>query len=68
MKTLKVHVNCQAYYESFIEVPDDMTLEEAIEYAQESIDEIPWGELNHLDYSDEIDVEMCELFEEFEED
>ena len=63
MKRLNVTVTCMAVYCSGIDVPDEMTLEEAIEYAKKHIDEIPIGELEWISYSDEIDEENCD-FEE----
>lgn len=39
MKRLNVTVTCMAVYCSGIDVPDEMTLEEAIEYAKKHIDE-----------------------------
>ena len=41
MKRLNVTIQCLAVYCSGIDVPDDMSLEEAIEYAKEHIKEIP---------------------------
>lgn len=64
MKRLNVTVTCMAVYNSGIDVPDEMTLEEAIEYAKEHINEIPIGELEWISDSDEIDEENCD----FEED
>lgn len=63
MKTLNVTVQCMAVYNSSIEVPDDMTLKEAIEYAKDHLDEIPCGELDYISNSDELDEENCD-FEE----
>ena len=63
MKRLNVTVTCMALYCSGIDVPDEMTLEEAIEYAKKHIDEIPIGELEWISDSDEIDEENCD-FEE----
>ncbi len=63
MKRLNVTVTCMAVYCSGIDVPDEMTLEEAIEYAKQHIDEIPIGELEWISDSDEIDEENCD-FEE----
>lgn len=63
MKRLNVTVTCMAVYCSGIDVPDEMTLEEAIEYAKKHIDEIPIGELEWISDSDEIDEENCD-FEE----
>ena len=55
MKTLNVTVNCVAVYNSSIEVPDNMSLEEAIEYAKNHIDDIPLGELEYVKESDTLD-------------
>lgn len=41
-------------YRSSIEVPDDMSIEEAVEYAREYIDEIPCDELDYVS-DDELD-------------
>ena len=64
MKRLNVTVTCMSVYNSGIDVPDEMILEEAIEYAKEHINEIPIGELEWIPDSDEIDEENCD----FEED
>lgn len=64
MKRLNVTVTCMAVYNSGIDIPDEMILEEAIEYAKEHINEIPIGELEWIPDSDEIDEENCD----FEED
>lgn len=61
MKRLNVTVQCMAIYNSSIEVPDDMTLEEATEYAKEHIDEIPLGVLKYVPYSDELDEDNCDF-------
>lgn len=63
MKKLNVTVQCMAVYNSSIEVPDNMTLEESIEYAKEHLAEIPCGELEYIADSDELDEENCD-FEE----
>ena len=57
MKRLNVTVQCMAVYNSSIEVPDNMTLEEAIEYAKKHLAEIPCGELEYISDSDELDEE-----------
>lgn len=63
MKTLNVTMICKAVYNSSIEVPDDMTFEEAIEYAKEHDDEIHVGEMEWI--SDiEIDKENCDFDED----
>ena len=60
MKTFNVSVQCMATYTSSIEVPDNMTREEAIEYAKEHIDEIPIkSELVYIGDSDQVDEENC---------
>ena len=59
MKKLKVTIDCDATYVSQIYVPDNMTLEEAIKYAEEHIGECSIGELEHLPYSDRIDKSFC---------
>lgn len=64
MKRLNVTVICMAVYNSSIEVPDDMSLQEAIEYAKNHIDEIPLGEMEWISGSDEIDEENCDFDEE----
>lgn len=63
MKRLNVTVQCMAVYNSSIEVPDDMTFEEAIKYANEHLDEIPCNELEYVPDSDILDEENCD-FEE----
>jgi len=62
VKRLNVTVQCMAVYNSSIEVPDGMALEEAVDYAKDHLDEIPCGELEFSD-SDELDEENCD-FEE----
>lgn len=63
MKKLNVTITCEAAYCSSIKVSDDMTLEEAIEYAKEHIKEIPLGTLEWIADSDEIDEENCDFDE-----
>ena len=64
MKKLNVTVTCMAIYNSYIEVPDDMNIEEAIQYAKEHISNIPLGVLEYITDSDELDEENCEFEEE----
>lgn len=62
MKRLVVTVNCMAVYNSFIDVPDGMNIDEAIKYAKEHLSNIPI--INGLEYvsdSDELDEENCEF-------
>ena len=64
MKRLNVTVQCMAVYNSSIEVPDEMTLEEAIEYARENLDEIPLGEMEYVPDSDELNGWNCDFDED----
>lgn len=64
MKTLNVTMICKSVYNSSIEVPKEMILEEAIEYAKEHINEIPLGEMEYISDSDELDEENCDFDEE----
>lgn len=61
MKRLNVTINCMAVYNSAIDVPDEMTLEEAIEYAKQNIKEIPLGQLEWVEDSDELDEDNCDF-------
>ena len=63
-KTLNVSCSCMATYSSSIEVPADLSLEDAIEYAKEHIDGINVTELEYVFDSDSINEESCS----FEED
>ena len=64
MKTLNVVVLCEAWFQSEIKVPDDMTLDEAIDYAKDHIDEIERDDLTYIPFSGELDEECCEFYEE----
>lgn len=63
MKKFNVTINCKAVYTSQIEVPDNATFEEAIEFAKKNIRDISLGELEYIPDSDIIDEENCD-FEE----
>ena len=63
MKKLNVTCTCLAVYNSHIMVPDELTIEEAIEYAKEHINEINIGELEYISDSDELDEENCDFDE-----
>lgn len=65
MKTLNVKVICKAVYSSEIKVPDELTLEEAIEYAKQHMDDINVGEMDWIS-DEEIYEDDCD-FEEEEE-
>lgn len=62
-RTLCVCVACQAYYGSEIRVPKDLSLDEAIEYAKDHLDEAPLGNLEYISDSDELDENNCEFAE-----
>lgn len=68
MKRLNVTIQCMAVYNSSIEVPEEMTLEEAIEYAKNHLNEIPLEELEYVDDSDILDEDNCDFEEDDEED
>lgn len=59
MKKLNVTVICSAYYNSSIQVPGEMSLDEAIKYAKTNIDKIPLGEMEYISDSDILDEENC---------
>ena len=62
MKTLNVTIVCQAVYNSHINVPDEMTLEEAVEYAKKHLDECDIEtELEYISDSDELDEDNCDF-------
>lgn len=61
MKRLNVTVQCMAVYCSGIDVPDEFTFEEAIEYAKQHIDQIPCGRLEYIPDSDILDEENCDF-------
>lgn len=63
MKTLNVTVQCTAIYNSSIEVPDNMSLDEAIAYAKENIARIPYSKLEYVPDSDILDEENCDFDE-----
>lgn len=54
-KTLRIRVWCQASYDSEIQVPAELSLEEAFAYASEHLDEIPVTQLDYLPDSDNLD-------------
>ena len=59
MKRLNVSCLCMATYNNSIEVPDDMSLEDAIKYAKDNLDKIHVGILEYIPNSDELDEENC---------
>ena len=67
MKRLNVIIQCMAVYNSGIDVPDDMTLEDTMDYAEEHIDEIPLTVMDYIYGSDMLDREGCDFEEETDE-
>lgn len=59
MRKLNLTVFCKAVYNSSIMVPDNMTEEEAIEYAKAHLDDVPLGALEYTPGSDELDTDNC---------
>lgn len=64
MARLNVTIQCMAVYNSGIEIPDNMSLEEAIQYAKENLDKIPLGVMEYVADSDVLDEENCDLEED----
>lgn len=60
MKTLNVTVNCLGVYNSSIQVPDDMTIDEAIKYASKHLDLIPMGQVEWVGDSN-LDEDNCDF-------
>lgn len=60
MKTLNVTVNCLGVYNSSIQVPDDMTFDEAIKYASKHLDLIPMGQVEWVGDSN-LDEDNCDF-------
>lgn len=63
-KVLNLTINCSAVYNTSIEVPEEMSFEEAIEYAKQHLDDAPLTELEYVEGSDELDEENCDFEEE----
>ena len=63
-RTLNLSVECRAYYNSHIEVPADLALNEAIEYAKRHLDEVPIkGQLKYLPGYDALNIDRCDFSE-----
>lgn len=60
-KMLNLTINCAAVYQSHLMVPADMTLDQAIEYAKQHLDEVPLGTLEYVPFSDSLDEENCDF-------
>lgn len=64
MRKLNVTVQCLAVYNSSINVPKELSFEDAIKYAREHLDEVPLGTLEYVSGSDELDEENCDIEDE----
>lgn len=60
MKTLNVTVNCIGVYNSSIQVPDEMTIDEAIKYASKHLDLIPMRQVERVGDAN-LDEENCDF-------
>lgn len=60
-RRLNVTVQCIAVYNSGIDVPADLSFEEAIEYVKAHMDEIPVGVLEYIGGSETLDEENCDF-------
>ncbi len=65
MKTLNVTVNCLGVYNSSIQVPDEMTIEEAIKYASQNLELIPMTNIEWVGDTN-LDEENCDFDEDDE--
>ena len=63
-KQINITVTCMATYNTIIEVPENYSLEEAVNYAKKHINEINVGELNWISDSNKVDDENCYFIEE----
>lgn len=59
MKRLNVTIQCLAIYNSVIDVPNDMNIEDAIEYAKNHLSDIPLGVMEYVHDSDQLDEDNC---------
>lgn len=60
MKTLNVTVNCIGVYNSSIQVPDEMTIDEAIKYASKHLDLILMRQVEWVGDAN-LDEENCDF-------
>ena len=64
MRRLDLTICCQAYYNSHIMVLKNLSIEEALDYAEEHLDEAPIETpLEYLCDSDELDRENCDFLD-----
>lgn len=62
-QTLVVSIFCQAMYNASVELPKDFSgnLEDAIDYADDHLRDIPLGSLQYVPDSDDLDRDSCYL-------
>ena len=65
-RRLNLTVQCMAIYQSGIDVPYDMSFEDAIAYAKQNLHKVPLGVLEYVSDSDVLDEENCDFEEEVE--
>lgn len=58
-KRLNLTIQCTAVYNSAIQIPDDMSLEEAITYAKTHLQDAPLTVLEYVKGSDILDEDNC---------
>lgn len=61
MKRLHLTIQCMAIYESGIDVPDEMDIEDAIEYAKKNLKDVPLGVMEYVSGSDVLDEDNCDF-------
>lgn len=65
MRRLDLTICCQAYYNSHLMVPKNLSIEEALDYAEEHLDEANIETpLEYVRDSDELDRENCDFYDE----
>lgn len=55
MKELNLIIECRAYYKTSLMVEDNMSIEDAVRYAEEQIDELKYEDLEYVPGHDAID-------------
>ena len=56
----KITIDCAAYYEGEVEIPTNLTVDEAYSYVKERLHEIPVDWLTKMEGSENIDKELFE--------
>lgn len=60
-RRLHLTIQCMAIYDSGIDVPVEMSLADAIEYAKAHLKEVPLGVLEYVRDSDVLDEDNCDF-------